>query len=256
MKEFKLKVDCGQVSEIVELTQSLGYRIVRHDPTSYFVAYGDSSSGFTTERVFDGSPECEEITLQQLRDMAVLHRNDMGDATHESLHRVGYLSSDGVEYLFNFCNNKWFISTSMSFASENMVEINPIKKDKDMENLISGKEALIALANGEKVLIRNHHWDNFDDLTQDFSLNVFFMGEYEFKLKPRTIKIGDIEVPAPFEPKEGDVYYYINNFYKSGYDCRFFHSNENHFYHTQAWRTENEIKQVVAAWRKLIGVAK
>lgn len=63
-----------------------------------------------------------------------------------------------------------------------------------MSKLISGKEALIALANGEKVLIRSRHWDNFDDLTQDFSLNVFFMDEYEFKLKPRTITINGIEL--------------------------------------------------------------
>lgn len=256
MKEFKLKVDCGQVSEIVELTQSLGYRIVRHDPTSYFVAYGDSSSGFTTERVFDGSPECEEITLQQLRDMAVLHRNDMGDATHESLHRVGYLSSDGVEYLFNFCNNKWFISTSMSFASENMVEIKPI------ENLISWKEALIALANSEDIQYRHGggEWLGFSsDLNEESSrlLVVDVIGGFfEFRLKPKTIMIGDVEAPAPFEPKDGEVYYYLNNFYKKGYDSRVFHNSDLHFYHTQAWRTEDEIKQVVAAWRKLIGVAK
>ena len=42
-----------------------------------------------------------------------------------------------------------------------------------MSKIISGKEAKLAWANGEKVLIRSHHWDNFDELTQDFSLNVF-----------------------------------------------------------------------------------
>lgn len=116
-----------------------------------------------------------------------------------------------------------------------------------MSKLISGKEALIALANGEKVLIRSRHWDNFDDLTQDFSLNVFFMDEYEFKLKPRTITINGIEVPAPFEPKKGEAFYHITPSQNKGY---FYNTNEC-FHQFGAWRTEEEIRQVVSALRSV-----
>lgn len=106
-----------------------------------------------------------------------------------------------------------------------------------MKDLISGKEALIALANGKEVLIRNHHWDNFDDLTQDFSLSVFFLGGYEFKLKPRTIKIGDVDVPAPFEPKEGDAVFALDNAHPDGFSSFVFDSD---FFTINfgAWRTE------------------
>lgn len=119
-----------------------------------------------------------------------------------------------------------------------------------MSKLISGKEALIALANGEKVLIRSRRWDNFDDLTQDFSLNVFFMDEYEFKLKPRTISINGIEVPAPFDPKVGDKYYYMYPEDYIGYRSRerIGELIANQF---GAWRTEGEIKQVVSAIRSV-----
>lgn len=118
-----------------------------------------------------------------------------------------------------------------------------------MSELISGKEALIALANGEKVLIRSRHWDNFDDLTQDFSLNVFFMDEYEFKLKPRTITINGIEVPAPFEPKVGEKYWFIADYVSSGYSDTKEGTGINSS--IGKWKTEEEIKQVVEALRSV-----
>lgn len=118
-----------------------------------------------------------------------------------------------------------------------------------MSELISGKEALIALANGEEVLIRSSYWDNFDDLTQDFSLNVFFMDEYEFKLKPRTITINGIKVPAPFEPKVGEKYWFIADYVSSGYNDTQEGTGINSS--IGKWRTEEEIKQVVSALRSV-----
>ena len=117
-----------------------------------------------------------------------------------------------------------------------------------MSKIISGKEALIAIANGEKVLIRSHHWDNFDELTHDFSLNVFFMDEYEFKLKPRTISINGIEVPAPFEPEIGERYCYLWDC-QEGYSATSYKDSDPVV--IGAWRTEDEIKQVVEALRSI-----
>ena len=120
-----------------------------------------------------------------------------------------------------------------------------------MSKLISGKEALIAIASGEKVLIRSHHWDNFDELTNDFSLNVFFMDEYEFKLKPRTISINGVEAPAPFEPKAGDMVWCLNELSKKGYEARTTYDSDDFIAHIAYWRTEEEIKQVVGALRSI-----
>ena len=122
-----------------------------------------------------------------------------------------------------------------------------------MTNLISGKEALIALANGKTVEVKRIH-DNEWQPAQIFGVSVFTDSETtSFRLKPRTITINGIEVPAPFEPKEGDTYWcfstqtvlgYGHNIYKS--EC-----DDKRFIAMGAWRTEGEIKQVVTALRQI-----
>ena len=75
----------------------------------------------------------------------------------------------------------------------------------------------------------------------------------EFRIKPRTIKLS-LEIPAPFEPKVGDIYYFINSSNLKGYGFNKFSNDGDDecltFY--GAWRTEEEIKQVVAALRGAI----
>lgn len=114
-----------------------------------------------------------------------------------------------------------------------------------MSKLISGKEALIALANGEDVEYYKHEWMDVNrlsvrDLTSSDNM-------YKFRLKPRTIMINGVEVPAPFEPKKGEVFYYITSSQDKGY---FYNTNER-FHQFGAWHTEEEIKQVVEALRSV-----
>lgn len=121
----------------------------------------------------------------------------------------------------------------------------------DEGKLISGKEALIALANGEEVQIWNGNiwWD----VEGDYQINVFLKTERKFRLKPRTITINGIEVPAPFEPKEGETIFIPANFLAQGYmECKY-PTFEKHVFQFGAWRTEEEIKQVVAALRQVLG---
>jgi lysine/arginine/ornithine transport system substrate-binding protein/histidine transport system substrate-binding protein len=70
-----------------------------------------------------------------------------------------------------------------------------------MTNLISGKEALIALANGEEVEYSFvGDWFVVDLKTE---LGIFHRTDVAFRLKPRTITL-NIEIPAPFEYKTPD----------------------------------------------------
>ena len=118
-----------------------------------------------------------------------------------------------------------------------------------MTNLISGKEALIALANGKTVEVKRIH-DNEWQPAQIFGVSVFTDSETtSFRLKPRTIMLNGIEVPAPFEPKDGEKFWIISDDYMSGYTS----SNLIRGYSFGAWRTEEEIKQVVAALRQIFG---
>ncbi|WP_335956587.1 hypothetical protein [Acinetobacter bereziniae] len=127
-------------------------------------------------------------------------------------------------------------------------------------NLISGKEALIALANGEEVeySVEEGVWVDFGE-AQVFRPKTILTGfntlgiKIDFRLKPRTITLNGIEVPAPFEPKVGDIYFIIHPAFKHGYTSNTFTDAERHkdFVKYGAWRTLEEIKQVVAALRKV-----
>ena len=124
-----------------------------------------------------------------------------------------------------------------------------------MTNLISGKEALIALANGEKVQCTNADTLNWNDVGGDCHIGLFTTGKnrngfnFVFRLKPRTITINGIEVPAPFKPKEYEDCYMLTDLYEHGYTRTSWKYSKS----VPAWRTEEEIKQVVAALRQALG---
>ena len=125
----------------------------------------------------------------------------------------------------------------------NEAESNP----KTEQGLISGKEALIALANGEVVEVRHKQtgigWSNA------MTLNMFNFRSslLEFRIKPRTIKL-NVEIPAPFGPKDGEKAYRLAPAIPCGY-TEFYFEEDEYEHQFGAWRTEEEIKQVVAALR-------
>ena len=129
-----------------------------------------------------------------------------------------------------------------------------------MSELISGKDALIALANGEEVEVKHPHdkwyenWESLNSSGGKFFL-LYLLDEttgYQFRLKPRTISINGIEVPAPFEPKHGDEIWFLNPDYGCGYADGDYDPAES-VIQFGAWRTEEEIKQVVSALRQVFG---
>ena len=63
-----------------------------------------------------------------------------------------------------------------------------------MSELISGKEALIALANGEEVECRAYEKNWINANNNHHPLNLFFDDSFQFRLKPRTITINGVEL--------------------------------------------------------------
>ena len=131
-----------------------------------------------------------------------------------------------------------------------------------MSELISGKEALIALANGDNVESKKIGLVERDDIswldtpkTRQLTVLDFISGQWRFRLKPKTITINGIEVPAPFEPKEGETYWCFSTQTVIGYGHNVYESEraDRRFINMGAWRTEEEIKQVVAALRQVFG---
>ena len=120
--------------------------------------------------------------------------------------------------------------------------------------LISGKEALIALANG--VEVEFFYRDAWDSIGEMIVIDHFISDKFKFRLKPHTIAINGIEVPAPFEPKEGETYWCFSTKTVIGYGHNVYESEraDRRFINMGAWRTEEEIKQVVSALRNVLGV--
>ena len=124
-----------------------------------------------------------------------------------------------------------------------------------MSELISRNDAKLAWANGKKLQIANMivGEDFYDMDDSNTTLNIFDFDFYQFRLKPRTITLNNIEVPAPFEPKDGDKYYHISIQTSIGYGWDEWESSD---YDARAsifgaWRTEDEVKQVVSALRSV-----
>lgn len=110
-------------------------------------------------------------------------------------------------------------------------------------------QAAQAHLQGEPVQFMTANGD-FIDITDNSTLGIFATdGGYSFRLKPRTIKL-EIEIPAPFEPKVGEEYYYPYSHSERGYALDVFKGGRitNQF---GAWRKEAEIKIVVEQLRKL-----
>lgn len=67
-------------------------------------------------------------------------------------------------------------------------------------------EVIVAAANGEEIQV------SYDGKTWANKIGLNFDSGYKYRVKPRTIKIGDFDVPEPMrvEPKIGSVVYYAN----------------------------------------------
>jgi len=120
-----------------------------------------------------------------------------------------------------------------------------------MSEFISGKEALIALANGEEVELRiddNYEWKNAENCV----IGHFLQDSFEFRIKPKTFKLNGVEVPACGSDYRPHTFMFVLN---SLEPCEYSKIilDESDEIPAYWWRTEEEIKQVVAALRSIFG---
>lgn len=246
MENYKIKVNNeAESKEVQDLFEQLGFTWAGDHPENgdwYSHLYAEKSSCCHLPiYVWNGlGDKFQELTLPQLRDLVVLHRNDVKDATHKYIGGgAAYKTVDDIAYLW----------TRMGWEYKGIAhDLVPIHKETE-QGLISGADALRALADGDQV-----QWmtgDVFQDVNDEWQIREFSHPSFKFRLKPRTIKL-ELEIPAPFEPKVGDIYYYINSSNLKGYGfTKFANDGDDEcltFY--GAWRSESEIKKVVAALRR------
>ena len=123
-----------------------------------------------------------------------------------------------------------------------------------MSELINGKDAKLAWANGKKLQIANtivgEYFYDMDD--SNTALNIFDLDFYKFRLKPHTISISGIEVPACGADYKPHTFMFVLN---SLEPCEYSKIilDESDEIPPYWWSTEEEIKQVVAALRQVFG---
>ena len=121
------------------------------------------------------------------------------------------------------------------------------------QGLISAKEAFNKLCDGYNVqFLEDSQWLSLKEYIGNFSALDFMGDDIKFRIKPKTILLNGIEIPAPFEPKEGQYFYYLSSVVDKGYNIMNWNTDHYECYcQYGAWKSEDEIKQVVAALRNV-----
>ncbi|WP_407488327.1 hypothetical protein [Acinetobacter baumannii] len=257
MDNYKIKVkDEAESKEAQELFFALGVsrpdgtKNTYHSPTVFGLLVVDGLLNYVfAESVFYDS-NAKDLTLPQLRDLVVLKRNDINDATHADEDRRAYLDSEGKYHFYIHAENKWNYSQDVQYVGQ---YLKPIAQPQDPA-LISGAEALRALADGKEVVGKAKDYESEWLDASHWTLTAFLEDAVYFKVKPQTIKL-ELELPKPFEPNVGENYWFIDSTEEKGYRLTRFDNDENDQDVMQfgAWRTEDEIKQVVEQLRKMRG---
>lgn len=260
MDNYKIKVkDEAESKEAQELLKHLGFHEEGFTDLGlpcYLATWDGGYADYYIDSLSEGRKR-EELTLPQLRDLVVLKRNDVKDVTHRDKRDESiYLTSDKVIYYWQGEWCKSAINKSNDYENYIANSLTPITQPQD-PSLISGAEALRALADGKEVEFKDGtgKWENIKyHMNLDLSMFLTAPEWMIFRLKPQTIKV-DLELPKPFEPKEGDEYFYISTLQH----CLYSHDvwSDEPADITQAafgaYKTEDKIKQVVEQLRKIRG---
>lgn len=236
MDNYKIKVkDEAESKEAQELFFELGYSN-RQSKRFGFVYTQDGVIGCDSMEHWDYYNDlCQELTLPQLRDLVVLKRNDVKDATHTNLDNgLYFLSSDNVIYRWE---EKWVRSILNDSEDYNLIiqhGLNPIEKPKTsylvnykMKNefvatnpckpidystlvmggkdtfikpqdpaLISGDVALDALKAKKEVEYCGEGINDSWLSAETLPVVYFLTDSFKFRLKPTTLKV-NAELPKP-----------------------------------------------------------
>ncbi|MBA5697577.1 hypothetical protein [Acinetobacter radioresistens] len=259
MDNYKIKVkDEAVFAEVVALCEQISgksfpYPNISCDPDLWIFIGPEGAFGWSLDLDHSWSGlDLKELTLPKLRDIIVLKRNDVKDANCiDKKREAWYLASDGTYYAWQYRKLCW---DTESDACVEAHDIKPINQPQ-APALISGAEALRALADGKEV-------EGFSEENEEWIPIVYFSvqevvnGLYKFRLKPQTIKL-ELELPKPFEPKMGDIYWFLSPFYSTGYDHCTFANDSSDKLHVQygAYRSEDDVKKAVEQLRKIRGAS-
>lgn len=284
MDNYKIKVkDEAEGKEAQELFFELGYRW-NHNGKTYFKVSSGEILAYSTGSLFQiGNESGQELTLPQLRDLVAQSKSNVHEyldpndncklcliSPSDAAHWMIEVPEGAELYVYwrendtyNFQVDKsYFENGSWQPCAWTVEEIKSDKagakilwsrKPKQDPALISGAEALRALADGKEVEFKH----DTQGWVTCLGLNIeqVICGLFQLRLKPQTIKL-ELELPKPFEPKDGDIYWFITCRTGKGYSCRNHKARHGDSgMQFGAYRTEEDIKQVVEQLRKIRGAS-
>ncbi|MBJ9771391.1 hypothetical protein [Acinetobacter baumannii] len=217
MDNYKIKVkDEAESKEAQELFVQLGYELFKSKRIG-IVAAEDNGTVYPDVIWNWYAYEGKELTLPQLRDLVVLKRNDVKDATHTGTgDSKYYVDSNGDSYIHNsIIWTEWKLDISILKPIKKHLETATGRFDENGEHhitfnngaeekdpaLISGAEAKLAWANGEIVQYFSKSRDEWFEVKGNTFVSVFDTAE-KLRIKPQTIKL-ELEIPAPYKAKIG-----------------------------------------------------
>lgn len=208
MGDLKIRVNNEDESEEVqELLFKLGYNLVNNIAYEKgFVVASLYSSGIN----FDYYADVKEITLPELRDMVVLERNSITDATHEDGGNKFYKTKSGA--LYHFFDGVWVDCSTFIVESETFkpIEKSKVEVKQDINKL--KVEWFEKFLNGVKVQYRigaavgseTSQWSN---LTWNALKNLQH-SPIEFREAPKYVVLNGIT----FKDKESLLRHIANNY--------------------------------------------
>ncbi|EJB8486622.1 hypothetical protein MW368_000342 [Acinetobacter baumannii] len=255
MDNYKIKVnDEAESKEAQELFFELGYewRDSKRDITNLDVVFiyakdGVLTAGFNDHNFAEAGHK--ELTLPQLRDLVVLKRNDVKDATHVDQYGDKWLYLDERHYVY--LNDQWDLPIGEFLERYELKPILPVKNQDPA--LFSIDDVWKAFWKNQKVQYSfddDNHWQ--DDI-ESLKIEDIKSGHYQFRLKPQTIKL-ELEIPAPFQPKEGEECCYISDESIDGYHTVSYNSERYSGMIFGLYRP-SDIEKVVALFRSAFGGA-
>lgn len=264
MENYKIKVNKTNNQEIQELFFELGFQWIGEEKGAFWSCehcsgiFANGESKLLYGGVTRDFETYKELTLPQLRDLVVLHRNDVKDATHvdKRVEKI-YLTSEKVIY---YWQGEWCKSAiNKSNDYENYIA-NSLKPIQPEQGLISGAEALGNFSNSQVTEEGSSNWIDLSCCKYSIEQildekDKYNSGYYKllFRLKPRTIKL-ELEIPVQMDrqPKVGERCCYIDFGLISGYQSLVWEEDFSDFIDLW-WDSEIKAEQAVAALRGIKG---
>ena len=187
MEDLKIRVNSEAESEDAQcLFFELGYRWLGGHGSSYFKINDNFKyitaymRGMSLAQGTNGDAK-KEITMLQLRDMVVLQRNDISDATHENTIKQKLLKASSGWYIFNTLLDVW--EWNGEYLGYQPTELKPITKEPVMKEFLNPDQGykLVCCAIGETSIPEN--WIEIPEGATSYNQYTRGDGDNEFFIK-------------------------------------------------------------------------